>query len=143
MKSLCLTVILSAGLWTVACGSPPQPASTPSSGSYRAETVDFAAGGVPESLHAASVTAAFFPEARVQPLLGRAFVGEEYRSTAPKVTVLSRKLWQRKFGGDPSIIGKTVQLNGGAYTVVGIMPQGFEVPERAELWIPQTESGKQ
>ncbi len=92
--------------------------------------------GLPERIRGAHVTAGFFPTAGAQPLLGRNFLPEEDRPGARKVVVLSHRLWARRFGADPRILGRPLQLSGETYTVVGVMPAGFRFPAVAELWTP-------
>jgi len=75
-----------------------------------------------------------------QPLLGRTLQSEDYQSGKDHVLVLSHKLWQRAFGGDPNIIGRHITLSGESYAVVGVMPPQFQFPPfwstRAEMWAP-------
>jgi putative ABC transport system permease protein len=92
--------------------------------------------GEPESLIGYSLAANFFQVAGVQPALGRAFTPEEDRAGAPGVVVLSHRLWRRRFGSDLNALGRSVTLNGAPYTVIGVMPAGFQHPQRAELWTP-------
>ena len=95
-------------------------------------------GGDPERLIGAAVNADYFPLFGVKPMLGRVFTRDEDKSDAPQVIVLSHGLWQRRFGGDPNIIGREVNI-GGKTTVIGIMPPGFEYPIRddpQEFWEP-------
>jgi len=82
--------------------------------------------GDPVRLDGAGVTASFFPVLGVEPMLGRGFLPEEDRPGGPHVCVLSHELWQRRFGANPSIVGKSIALNGKPYTVVGVMPARFE-----------------
>nr|MDQ3069581.1 ABC transporter permease [Acidobacteriota bacterium] len=93
-----------------------------------------------EDLRAQRVTAGFFDVLRVQPAVGRAFRKENETDGHHRVAVLSDGLWRRRFGGDPSLIGKTIPLEGGAYEVVGVMPAEFEYPVGApranDLWVP-------
>ena len=73
------------------------------------------------------------------PLLGRGFVAEEDRKGGPRVTVLSHAFWQRHFNGDASVLGQTLTLDTYGkrdYTIVGVMPPGFGLPSRCELWLP-------
>lgn len=92
--------------------------------------------GEPERVEAESVTANFFPLLGISPIKGRVFSKEEDTPEGPNVTVLSHGLWQRRFGGDEQIIGKDVLLNGSKYTVIGIMPRGFQFLEKEiELWV--------
>ena len=95
-------------------------------------------GGEPERLMGAAVTADYFSLFRVKPILGRVFTADEDKFGAPQVIVLSYDLWQRRFGGDRSIIGREIDL-GGKTTVIGIMPSGFEFPitdENQDYWEP-------
>jgi len=95
-------------------------------------------GGDPERVLGAAVTADYFPLLRVKPVLGRVFTREEDKPGAPDVILLSHGLWQRRFGGDPNIIGREVDL-GGKTTVIGIMPPGFQYPisdEPQDFWEP-------
>src|SRR2546428_5560904 len=75
-----------------------------------------------------------------QPLLGRTLQSEDYQPGKDHVLVLSHKLWQRAFGGDPNIIGRNITLSGESYAVVGVMPPQFQFPPfwstRAEMWAP-------
>jgi predicted permease len=97
---------------------------------------NMAGDGTPERLVGSRVTHEFFPVFGVKPALGRGFLEEEDRPGATKVIVLSHGLWQRRFNGDRSIVGRTVQLNGEAYTVVGVAPEWFKYPAKADLWTP-------
>jgi predicted permease len=76
----------------------------------------------------------------VQPLLGRTLQGEDFQPGKDHVLVLSHKLWQRAFGGDPGVVGQPLTLSGESYTVVGVMPPQFQFPPfwstRAEMWTP-------
>ncbi len=92
--------------------------------------------GLPERLRGSHVSASFFPTVGVEPLLGRNFLPEEDRPGAPHVVVLSHRLWARRFGADPHVLGRELKLNGEAYTVVGVMPPSFRFPSVAELWTP-------
>ncbi len=89
----------------------------------------------PEVLHGARVTDEFFQTLQVQPLLGRVFRPDEFR-TGNNVLMLSHRLWQRRFGGDPNIIGKTLAVEEGRITIVGVMPAEFNLPDSAEAWVP-------
>ena len=83
-------------------------------------------GGEPERVTGRLVTASFFATLGVQPQIGRFFNEEEDRPGTERVIVLSHGLWQRRFGGDPSLIGKAIQYNGESWTVIGVMPAGFD-----------------
>jgi predicted permease len=92
--------------------------------------------GLPERVLGARVTQPFFEVLGIQPALGRGFLPEEDVPGGARVAVLSHGLWQRRFGGSADIIGRSIALNGEPYTIVGVMPPGFQHPERAQLWTP-------
>jgi putative ABC transport system permease protein len=99
--------------------------------------------GEPERIQAAKVSANFFSVLKVNPAAGRAFLPDEERRGNHYVVVLSHALWQRRFGGDPSIINKQIELSSQKLTVVGIMPRDFQMPRltgedlnQPELWVP-------
>ena len=90
----------------------------------------------PERISGAAVAAEFFEVLQIQPALGRFFTPEEDRPGAEPVVVLSHGIWQRRFGGDESILESQVLLDAKSYAVVGIMPAGFTIPEKADFWRP-------
>ena len=92
----------------------------------------------PERFVGATVTWNMFPMLGVQPVVGRQFLAEEDRPGGPPVVMLGHGVWQRRYAGDPSIVGRTITVNGRPSTVVGVMPPRFQFPERAQLWIPLT-----
>jgi predicted permease len=95
--------------------------------------------GEPEQVLGLRVTASFFPVLGVQPMLGRTFISEEEDAGHSRVVVLSYGLWVRRFGRDPALVGKSIQIDGAAHTVVGVMPPNFvfqfwSAPR--QLWVP-------
>jgi len=90
----------------------------------------------PERVPRAGVTRGFFNVLGVQPVLGRAFLPEEDQSKTPSVAILGHGLWKRRFGSDPNIIGKQIQISARQVTVVGVMGTGFEFPEQTQIWMP-------
>jgi putative ABC transport system permease protein len=95
-------------------------------------------GGVaePERLEGAAVSPDFLPLLGVSPSLGRGFLPEEANPGRDGVIVLSYGLWQRRFGGDRAVLGRTLSLDDRAYGVVGVMPRDFEFPTETEYWKP-------
>src|SRR5262245_29248444 len=93
--------------------------------------------GEPERLQGQLVSAALFPLLKVSPLAGRVFTEADDRPDAPRVVLLSHTLWQRRFGADANLIGKTLTLDDQSYTVIGVLPPGFAFPTKdTELWAP-------
>ena len=92
--------------------------------------------GEPERLTGAAVTGNYFQALGVKAALGRTFQLENENPGSDQVAVLSYGLWQKRFGGDPAIVNKTVTLDGKKIEVMGVMPQDFSFPQTAELWVP-------
>ncbi|MFN2507498.1 MAG: ABC transporter permease, partial [Chthoniobacterales bacterium] len=91
-------------------------------------------GAEPERVPRAGVTTGFFAVLGVQPALGRAFVPEDDKPDTVTVAIISHGLWKRRFGSDPAIIGKQVQISARQITILGVMPPGFEYPEQTQIW---------
>jgi putative ABC transport system permease protein len=98
--------------------------------------VNLTGSGEPERLMASGVTGNYFDTFKVSPALGRGFTLENEKTGQDQVTVLSHALWQKRFGGDASIVGKTIILDGKASQVIGVMPASVTLPQSAELWVP-------
>src|SRR5678815_4304743 len=77
-----------------------------------------------------------FSVLRVNAAQGRVFTNDEDKPGGTPVVVLSYPLWQRRFGGQTSILNQAITLNGKSYTVIGIMPQSYAYPSRAEMYVP-------
>jgi putative ABC transport system permease protein len=92
--------------------------------------------GEPEQLAASGVTGNYFQALGVAPALGRTFLMENESPGRDQVAVLSYGLWQKRFGGDPSILNKTVVLDGKSCEVIGVMPRNFSFPQTADVWVP-------
>ena len=92
--------------------------------------------GDPEKLQGALVTANFFNTLGVLPAIGRPFLPQEEQLGHEREVILSYGLWQRRFASDPNILGKTVQLNGATYDIVGVMGKEFDFPLAVQIWRP-------
>ena len=91
---------------------------------------------IPEQVPGFRVTPGFFSTLGVTPALGREFLDEEAQPGRHRRVVLSHTLWTRRFAADPGIVGSSIRLDGEPYEVVGVAPEGFQVPLGAEAWAP-------
>src|ERR1051325_10597847 len=89
-----------------------------------------------ERIDLAQTNANFFDVLGVIPQYGRLFIPQDEQAGHDPVVVVSNTLWQRRFGSDPSLVGKPITLDGRNYTVIGIAPPGFQYPDKTELWVP-------
>jgi predicted permease len=117
-------------------------------GAFQNDSFNLTGSGEPYFLDGFRASAEFFPALGISPALGRTFTAEEDQPGHEYEVVLSNQLWRERFGADPNILGRAVQLNGYAYTVVGVMPAGFvfpraeempssfNFPREAQLWVP-------
>jgi putative ABC transport system permease protein len=100
----------------------------------------------PEHVAGLKVTQGLFPMLGINPMLGRLFVEGEDKDGADREVILSYRLWQRRFSGDHAVLGKPIVLDGNAYIVVGVMPQGFQFAPfwatHSELWVPNALGGR-
>jgi putative ABC transport system permease protein len=111
---------------------------------FRVQNFNLIARGEAEQVTAARVTAAYFPLLGIQPAQGRSFLGSEFEPGGNPVVILSHGFWQRRLGGGADIIGGIVTIERNPYTIVGVMPSGFNpsfpcptmVDRDPELWIP-------
>jgi putative ABC transport system permease protein len=90
----------------------------------------------PEKIRAAFATADLFPLLDVHPHLGRLFRTTDDRVGYEPIAVISYGLWQRRYGGDPAIVGKSIEVDSSPYTVVGVLPRAFHYPGETDLWMP-------
>lgn len=99
-------------------------------------SVNLSGKGLPERVDGMRTSWDFFEMLGVRPVLGRTFVADDDRAGAPRVTVLSHAAWQRRFGGDPQIIGRAITADGQKCTVIGVMPERFRFFGNPEMWLP-------
>ena len=92
--------------------------------------------GVPEQVEGNPVTANLFPLLGVDPILGRNILPEEDRPGNNRVVLISHRLWQQRYGANPAMIGREILLDGVAHRVIGVMPRGFAILERSDVWVP-------
>lgn len=104
---------------------------------YTGGGVLLSSNGETESIAGPRASANFFQVLGVEPILGRTFQAGEDQQGGPNVTVITYGLWQRKFGGNPGIIGQQLTINGQGYTVIGVLPASFQFALRNnDLWLP-------
>ena len=100
------------------------------------DNVTVSGGGEPEALKAARVSANFLEILGVHPELGRSFRPEEDQHSGPPVAMISSGLWKRRFSADPHVVGRTATFDSTAYTVIGVLPPGFEFPfSSVDVWL--------
>jgi putative ABC transport system permease protein len=97
---------------------------------------DLSGEGEPERVRISAVTEDYFTVMASPPLLGRTFSADDYQVGAELTLVLSYGLWQRRFGGEPSVPGQKLFLNGRPYPVIGVMPKDSQWPDDVEIWVP-------
>jgi putative ABC transport system permease protein len=103
---------------------------------YRDQSFNLAVEGSVEPVWGCTVSASFFDVLGKSPALGRGFAHNEEQPGFERAVILGHGLWQRRFAGDPGVLGRTIRLSGRGYTVVGIMPEKFSYPVPSELWVP-------
>ena len=103
---------------------------------YAYRSLSITDGVESERFQGSAISWNLFPLLGEQPMLGRPLSEEDDRPGAPPVVILSHGLWQRRFAADPSIVGRTIIVDGTAHTVVAVMPPRFQFPQVSQLWIP-------
>ncbi|HEY6392312.1 MAG TPA: ABC transporter permease, partial [Bryobacteraceae bacterium] len=110
----------------------------------RAQPSVLTGGALPERVETALISASAFELLGVKAARGRTFFPEESQPGHNRVAVLSHGLWQRRFGGDPNVLGKSVTVDGNSYTIVGVAPADFRLLDTpSELWMPYTLDNKE
>lgn len=102
----------------------------------RGGAITLTGAGEPERLNVRMATAGLFSLLGINPQIGRIFLPEEDRAGGTPVVLLTYGLWQRRFGGSQEIIGKAINLDSQPYTVVGVLPSGFQILQPADLFLP-------
>ena len=103
---------------------------------YNWWNVNLSGGDVPERVQGFTVTANYLDTLGVKPIIGRNFSPEENQPGKNKVAIISYNLWQKRFGGDPNILNKTITTNGFVITIVGVLPEHFNYPKGGEIYAP-------
>ncbi len=105
-------------------------------GVYNRSSYNLTGYGEAERILTGQVSADLFAALRAKPLIGRVFTNDEDKPGAAPVVVLSYALWQRRFGGQASILNQSLSFNTRSYTVIGVMPPEYAFPTRVEMWVP-------
>ncbi len=95
---------------------------------YRAQDLNLIGGGHPERVRGLNVSATMFSMLGVRPALGRDFQPDEDQPGAPSAVIISHGFWQRRYGGNPAVIGQSITLGGENATIIGVMPPDFDFP---------------
>jgi len=106
---------------------------------YQDGSLNLQGGAEPERVSSVAATANLFTLLRVRPLLGSTFSEGADRTGAPQVAMVGEDLWRTRFGADPSLVGRVIQLNGLPHTVIGVMPRSFDFPaggDATDVWVP-------
>ncbi len=111
---------------------------------FRYSSFDLSGGDKPEQIKAAPVSPGFFDLMGVKGLMGRTFTPQESEPGKNQVAILSHSLFERRFGGNPKILGQTLVMNGAGYTIIGVLPRQFHLPSlrggmeefKPEVWVP-------
>ncbi len=98
--------------------------------------------GFPENLDVTEASADTFRLVGQRPILGRDFAAADETDGVAPVAILNYTFWERRYGKDPTIVGRTIRLNGTPTTVIGVMPRGFSFPQKLELWVPLVQTPK-
>jgi len=105
-------------------------------GVYNRASYNLTGDGEAERIVTGQMSADLFSVLRVNPLHGRVFTNDEDKPGGTPVVVLSYGLWQRRFGGQTSILNQAITLNSKSYTIIGVMPESYAFPSRVEMWVP-------
>jgi putative ABC transport system permease protein len=111
-----------------------------SMGAYASRTFTLTGTAEPERVEGARISASMFPTLGIAPARGRGLLPADDRDGAPRVALISDGLWERRFNRDSQALGRTIEVDGGPATIVGVMPPDVRFPGRADLWLPHARS---
>ncbi len=113
-----------------------QQSSFSSFSAFAGDGVTVGLAGFPNRMNGAYVTNEFFDIMEASPILGRAFAPEDYEAAGGQVLILSHSAWKQYFASDPNVVGMECICEGQPYTIIGVMPEGYDYPFGQEVWIP-------
>lgn len=134
-----LAALLLAAGSASACLRQEQGYPEPPEDSYTMRPATLMVDDSEHAVELAEVDARFFPATVVLPMLGRLFRETEFESDERKTAILSYALWQDAFAENPMVIGTDVDIDSVTFTVVGIVPRGFDSPPDADVWVTRVE----
>jgi predicted permease len=105
-------------------------------GAMRGDIFALTGDGSPEQVEGNAISANLFPLLGAAPILGRNILPEEDQPGRDKVALISFRLWQERYGANPGIVGREILLDNAKLRIIGVMPRGFRIPERSDVWIP-------
>src|SRR5436190_4438587 len=106
-------------------------------GAERRDNLNLAGeGGEPERVLARMATSEILPGLGIKPVLGRLYGPDDDKVGAPRTVLLSHGLWQRRFGSDPNVVGKSIELSGDSYTIIGVLPKNLRFLSGGDVWVP-------
>ncbi|PCI76285.1 MAG: hypothetical protein COB20_10905 [SAR86 cluster bacterium] len=105
-------------------------------GAYQNIVTNISDGEFAQQYFGHRVTSEFLSYAETNPILGRSLLPEDESSGAEPVVLISYRIWQEYYTGDPEIVGKIARVNAQPHTIIGVMPDGFKYPSAAEIWLP-------
>ena len=103
---------------------------------FTSGTFNLSDEGLPDRYNGSWISANFLQLLRVEPLLGRGFAPEDEAPGAEPVLLIGHHVWQKRYGGDPGVVGRTVRVNSEPATLIGVLPEGFRFPVAEDAWMP-------
>jgi predicted permease len=119
-----------------------RPKSMERVGAYRQWTFNVSGGAEPVQAEGAMISASLLDALGVAPAAGRGFTEDDQHEGADNLAIVSYGLWQRQFGGDAGVVGKTIRVSDVPHVIVGVMPAGFDFPQGTEIWTPLMTDGE-
>jgi hypothetical protein len=135
-----MTSLAVVGIAVSSCAADGRTYAQPEAGSFELVTEQLTIGQNAEAVQGARVSPSFATSTGVVPFLGRFFIDADFAAPGRSVVVLHHELWQSRFGGNPTLIGRAVDVNGQPHTVAGVAPPGFDFPKGARYWLPRSSS---
>jgi MacB-like periplasmic core domain len=127
--------LAATALVVLGCSESPAFVHPPAS-EYTGERFELATPPL-DTIQGAAISRQFLRVVGIRPLVGRFFIESDFQPTGMPTAVISYDLWRRRFGAEPTVIGKSIRLNGADVIVVGVTPKGVEFPKGASVWIPR------